>query len=379
MAFCYFISQKHSFVSAKISFVINNRLPGTGKANLNMEKKINRQRLYLHAIFILVILVNQPVLSELYAKNYHFSWVVDYQPVILLFYLLIIGCTYFISFVLLKVKPVWLRIMAITGMFLLFPVLRWIVNQPLSDMLFGITDYPKSTTFSYIYHDNLVYAFVVMLLGLFLKFMDDWFIHERIRSALEKQNLRLELDFLKSQVNPHFLFNTLNNIQSFIVQDDKSKSIELIGRLSDFMRFALYECDEEHIDLDKEIAMLKDYVELERVRCDDRVSISFVATGNFDDLQVPPLLLMPFVENAFKHGADNQLEESWIGIDIKLQERQLLLKVANNFVATDNNTRPGGIGLQNAGKRLQYYFPGKYQLHAAAKANIFEADLSINL
>jgi two-component system LytT family sensor kinase len=344
-----------------------------------MEKNINRQRLYLHAIFILVILVNQPVFSELYAKNYHFSWAIDYQPVILIFYLLIIACIYFIAFVLLKIKPSWLRIPAMAAMFFLFPVIRWVVNQPLSDLLFGVTDYPKTISFGYIYHDNLVYSFVVMLLGLFLKFMDDWFIHERIRSSLEKQNLRLELDFLKSQVNPHFLFNTLNNIQSFIVQDDKPKSIELIGRLSDFMRFALYECDEEYIDLDKEISMLKDYVELERVRCDDRVSISFVATGNFDDFQIPPLLLMPFVENAFKHGADNQLEQSWINILIRLQDNKLQLKVSNNFIVAANEEKPGGIGLQNVTKRLQHYFPGKNSLRAASKGNIFDADLSINL
>jgi two-component system LytT family sensor kinase len=180
-------------------------------------------------------------------------------------------------------------------------------------------------------------------------------------------------------VNPHFLFNTLNNIQSFIVQDDKPKSIELIGRLSDFMRFALYECDEEYIDLDKEISMLKDYVELERVRCDDRVSISFVATGNFDDFQIPPLLLMPFVENAFKHGADNQLEQSWINILIRLQDNKLQLKVSNNFIVAANEEKPGGIGLQNVTKRLQHYFPGKNNLRAASKGNIFDADLSINL
>ncbi|WP_158992803.1 sensor histidine kinase [Mucilaginibacter sp. L196] len=344
-----------------------------------MKNKINQQRLYLHAIFILVILVNQPIFSELYAKNYHFSWKVDYQPILLLFYLLIIGCTYFIAFVLLNLKPAWLRIPAMIGMLFLFPLLRWFVNQPLSDWLFSNTDYPKTTSFGYIYHDNLIYSFIVLLLGLFLKFMDDWFIHERIRSALEKQNLRLELDFLKSQVNPHFLFNTLNNIQSFIVQDNKPKSIELIGRLSDFMRFALYECDEEYIDLDKEISMLKDYVELERVRCDDRVSISFVATGNFDDYSIPPLLLMPFVENAFKHGADNQLDESWINIMISLKDNKLQLKVANNFVPDEGSERPGGIGLQNVSKRLLHYFPGKHSLHAAAKDYIFEADLSINL
>jgi len=344
-----------------------------------MENKINRQRLYLHALFVLLIFTNQPIFSAVYAKNYHFRWTVDYQPMLLLFYVMITSYAYFIAFVILKIKPLWLRFTAVIVTYLLFPPLRFLIDQRISDWLFGVTDYPKTKTFAFIFHDNLFFSFIVLLLGVFLKFMDDWFIHDRIRSALEKQNLRLELDFLKSQVNPHFLFNTLNNIQSFIVQDNKTKSIELIGRLSEFMRFALYECDEEYIDLDKEISMLNDYVELEKVRCDDRVSISFVASGNFDDFMIPPLLLMPFVENAFKHGADNQLDKSWISIIISIQNNTLKLNVSNNFSLNEHNEKPGGIGLQNVSKRLQHYFAGRFSLTAVAKNDTFEADLSIKL
>ncbi|RKR80350.1 histidine kinase [Mucilaginibacter gracilis] len=344
-----------------------------------MENKINRQRLYLHALFVLLIFTNQSIFSAIYAKNYHFSWAKDFQPMLILFYLLVVSYTYFIAFVILNLKPLWVRFAGIMVAFLLFPPLRFLVDQRISDWLFGVTDYPKTQTFGFIFHDNLFFSFIVLLLGVFLKFMDDWFIHDRIKATLEKQNLRLELDFLKSQVNPHFLFNTLNNIQSFIVQNNKPKSIELIGRLSEFMRFALYECDEEYIDLDKEIDMLTDYVELERVRCDDRVSISFIATGDFDDLQIPPLLLMPFVENAFKHGADNQLDKSWINITITQNNNKLQLNVSNNFVADNSAEKAGGIGLQNVTKRLRHYFPGRYSLLAAAKGNIFEADLSITL
>lgn len=348
---------------------------------------INIERLYLHAIFILIIVANQPVFRVLYIKDYHFKWSYDYQPVALMFYLLALGCTYFMAFVILRNRPslkksvaIILKIAGTVGLFFAFIYLRWFDDMFISDWLFGITNYPKTTSFSFFFHDNLVYAFVIILLGFFLKFMDDWYINDRIKSALEKQNLRLELDFLKSQVNPHFLFNTLNNIQSFIVQDEKMKSIELLGRLSEFMRFALYECDEEFIDLEKEVAMLADYVELERIRCDDRVKISFEASGDFSDHQIPTLLLMPFIENAFKHGADTHMGESWISITIKQREGNLYLNVENSFTPqVTAGERPGGIGLINADKRLQHYFFRQHSLQAGQHENVYQVILKLQL
>jgi hypothetical protein len=274
-----------------------------------------------------------------------------------------------------------IKIAGLIGMFFLYIPLRWVIEQKLEFWILGVSNYPQNVSYSFFFHDTLVFAFIILIAGAYVKFMDDWYIHDRIKSTLEKQNLRLELDFLKSQVNPHFLFNTLNNIQSFIVQDEKMKSIELIGRLSEFMRFALYECDEEFIDLDKEISMLADYVELERVRCDDRVKISFEANGDFDNLIIPPLLLMPFVENAFKHGADTQLDQSWINISIRQHQGQLHLKIENDFIAPAQGfeVKHGGIGLQNVKKRLQYYFLNKHQLEITAKQKVFEVNLILQL
>ncbi|MBB6107623.1 GHKL domain-containing protein [Mucilaginibacter lappiensis] len=350
--------------------------------------KINWRRVYLHTIFILIIITCQPVFKLLYYQKYNFQWSESYGPVSLIFYALTLACIYFTAFVVLRNRPqlkqstaLLIKTAGLIGMFFLYVPFRWVIEQKLEFLILGISNYPQNVSYSFFFHDNLVFAFLILIAGAYVKFMDDWYIHDRIKSTLEKQNLRLELDFLKSQVNPHFLFNTLNNIQSFIVQDEKMRSIELIGRLSEFMRFALYECDEEYIDLEKEISMLADYVELERVRCDDRVKIHFETTGNFDDLQIPPLLLMPFVENAFKHGAATQLDKSWINISITLQQERLHLKVENDFIApaTNSEVKPGGIGLQNVKKRLQYYFPNKHQLDITAKQKVFEVNLILRL
>jgi two-component system LytT family sensor kinase len=262
-----------------------------------------------------------------------------------------------------------------------FIPLRYLVEQILVYRLFGQSNYPQAVTWSYYFHDNLGISFTVLLAGAFVKFMDAWFVTDRLKSTLERQNLRLELDFLKSQLNPHFLFNTLNNIQSYIVQDEKARSIELIGRLSEFMRFALYQCNEEYIGLDKEISILQDYVELERVRCDDRTTIIFTTDGNFAGYRIPPLLLMPFVENAFKHGADGQLGKSWINVSISQHDGVLDLKVENDYTALQEagNNRDGGIGLQNVLRRLQYYFNNSHRLAMAAVNKVYTVNLILEL
>lgn len=342
--------------------------------------KVKTARITLHSVFLLVILSYQPVFKAMYIKGYHFNWRVDYQPLALMFYAEVITFIYVTAFVAMRKNTSAPRkIVLIITTFLGFIFVRWGLDQYVDKWLFGRANYAEDTTFSYFFHDNLVFSFYAILAGLFLKFMDDWYVNDRIKSALERQNLRLELDFLKSQVNPHFLFNTLNNIQSFIVQDEKMKSIELIGRLSEFMRFSLYECDEEFISLAKEINMLDDYIALERVRCEDRVEILFNRQGNFDNADIPPKLLIPFVENAFKHGADMQLKASWIHINIVKEANLLAMKVSNNFIPRETGKKSGGIGIQNVNKRLQHYFPGKHTLQLLQNGDIFEADLRLEL
>lgn len=317
-----------------------------------LTSKVTRARLYTHSYFILICLAIQPIFEILYKKA-SFSWTDPFTPMLFLFECNILLSAYFTAFVVLRHRPAagkkrnfLIKVTGIICVFFLFIGFRWFLDQELAYWLFNLTNYPADVDFSFFFYDNMVYSCVAIFCGFFIRYMDDRYIYDRIKTALEKQNLKLELDFLKSQINPHFLFNTLNNIQSYIVQDEKMKSIELIGRLSEFMRFALYECNEEFISLGQEIRMLADYVELERVRCDDRVKINFEVKGNFDSYQIPPLLLMPFVENAFKHGADMQLSQSWINILIEEQENELHLLVKNNFnplVLPDKKN--SGIGL----------------------------------
>lgn len=190
---------------------------------------------------------------------------------------------------------------------------------------------------------------------------------------LSKENLQLEFNFLKAQVNPHFLFNTLNNIYSMVLHDKKEEATATIARLSDFMRYTLYECNDEKIQLGKEIKLIRDYIALEQIRLNQTVVV-FNYTADRKDYYIPPLLFMPPVENAFKYVADH-FEDSFITIEITVADRVLRLSIQNNFDAQRKNGE-GGIGLDNMKRRLQHYFPGNHSYSVSTRNNIYSMELT---
>jgi sensor histidine kinase YesM len=189
---------------------------------------------------------------------------------------------------------------------------------------------------------------------------------------LSKDNLQLEFNFLKAQVNPHFLFNTLNNIYSLVMSERKEQAAHTIARLSGLLRYTLYETSDERIALDKEVQLLKDYVELEKLRLND-TDVQFHYEKDSDNYTIPPLLLMPALENAFKYSNDKK--DSSIVIDIKAKEATLQVNVQNHF-DLQRKTKTGGIGLQNFQKRLQHYFPNTSSYRATVLNDVYLFHLS---
>ncbi|RKD17994.1 hypothetical protein BCY91_16245 [Pelobium manganitolerans] len=166
--------------------------------------------------------------------------------------------------------------------------------------------------------------------------------------------LQAELNFLKNQIHPHFLFNTLNNIYSLSLQQS-SKSPFLILKLSEILRYMLYECDADRVDLKKDISILKSYIDVERVRyVDNRLDLNLNIEGDLDGLSIPPLLMLTFVENAFKHGAAEISSDAWINIDIVVKANKLTFKISNNKPTklVEAQGEASGIGLKNIQKRL---------------------------
>jgi len=213
-----------------------------------------------------------------------------------------------------------------------------------------------------------------------LTFMRYAFESERIKHLLEKDNLVLQLESLKAQLHPHFLFNTLNNIYALILKDKKEESAETVAKLSTFMRYTLYESDTHSNNISKEIDLLKAYISLEQIRLND-VVVNF--TSNIDNAQyhLPPLLFMPAVENAFKFCSATKTGDAYIFIRLEIAQSKLLLRIANTYDESYQSQQfRGGIGLENMRKRLQHYYPGNNSsISISEENNIFTITIQLNL
>lgn len=223
---------------------------------------------------------------------------------------------------------------------------------------------------------GLLYHLIIQLsLPVAIKIGRSYFRQTVQSLQLAKDNLQLEFNFLKAQVNPHFLFNTLNNIYSLVASERKEQATTTLARLSGFLRYTLYETGDEKISLGKEVQMLKDYVELEKLRLNETV-VQFCCKSDRDDYTVPPLLFMPALENAFKYTEDKKGNK--IAIDIKAANGILNVAIENNTTA-GRVTKAGGIGLQNLHRRVTHYYPGKSSYSASAANEVYLFQLSCSL
>lgn len=227
---------------------------------------------------------------------------------------------------------------------------------------------PQATSqFSFNYALNMMLGeLYVISFVTAIKITLDWLTASKRAAKLEKEQLKTELRFLRSQISPHFFFNTLNNIYSLSLEQSK-KASETILKLSELMRYLLYETKENEQPLEKEISCIQNYLDLERIRYNEQVKITLEVTGNIRDKKIPPMLFIPFVENAFKHGAGKNIGNVIINIRIKAEEDFIILEVINTLPDSRTYTKKengqGGIGIENVKKRLELgYRENEYQL-----------------
>ncbi|RZJ89054.1 MAG: hypothetical protein EOO20_12005, partial [Chryseobacterium sp.] len=195
----------------------------------------------------------------------------------------------------------------------------------------------------------------------------------------EQQRTNAELQLLKSQLHPHFLFNTLNNLYSHIL-DQSPKAPEIVLKLSALLRFMIYESSDD-ISLGKEITLIEHYVALEKLRYEDRLDLSIVISGDTSGHRIAPLLLLPFLENAFKHGASRQIDQCWISLHLSIDGNMMNFKLVNSV---DNEAEPGGdktggLGLQNVQRRLDLLYPGGYTLQMLTEDQVYVVNLELKL
>jgi LytS/YehU family sensor histidine kinase len=217
---------------------------------------------------------------------------------------------------------------------------------------------------------------VLLLIGGLIRLGYSFLKNQNEKKALENAHLNAEVNFLKSQINPHFLFNTLNSIYS--QAHNKSEHTEYsILKLSELLRYVLYESGEEKVSLEKDILYINNYIDLQRMRLSSKVNIRYTVTGVQGGYLIAPLLLISFIENAFKHGI-SYTQTSVIHIAITFFEKTLTLQVVNPIVKT-NTFAEGGLGLKNAGRRLDLLYPGKHQLEIITAGQLHFVNLKIDL
>lgn len=215
-----------------------------------------------------------------------------------------------------------------------------------------------------------------------LKIITDWFRQQRERQELQTQTMQSELNFLKSQINPHFLFNTLNNLYALTLRKS-DKAPDIVIKLSEMMRYMLYECNEKQVPLSKEINYLKNYLDLEQLRQHPGIDIKFEVEGEVGDQQIAPLLLIPFLENSFKHGINHQITEGFVHTKVKVVNQRVEFFIENTkgqpVLHPESGRRSGGIGLVNVRRRLDLLYPGQYDLSVNDSPKTYAVSLTIDL
>lgn len=224
---------------------------------------------------------------------------------------------------------------------------------------------------------TLIYIFV----SSFLSLVREWFVLKQVSDKLvaaENKRLEFELNALKSQINPHFLFNTLNNIYALAL-DKSDKTPDVILKLSDLMRYIIYECNEKYVFLDKELNFINNFIELQKIR-HNRTPIKYEILGDSANWKIAPLLIEPLIENAFKHVSINN--NPFINITIKISDQGVFeLNISNSCDLNEENqnNKNKGVGLENVKRRLKLIYNNNYKLEEKISINEYKIELKINL
>ncbi|HMJ69181.1 MAG TPA: histidine kinase [Cyclobacteriaceae bacterium] len=210
-----------------------------------------------------------------------------------------------------------------------------------------------------------------------IKLIKQWYLKKSENELLEKEKLRAELELLKGQLHPHFMFNTLNSIYSMALRNS-TQTADAIHKLSNLMRYMITECNTPAISLEQEIQAIKTYIELEKSRLGDRLDHTLNIQGQLAGYRIAPLLLLPFVENSFKHGAYMAEDQAWVSLTIVLKDDQFVFKLINGK-NTQAKPPTSGIGLANVKKRLNLLYPQSHDLRISEDEETFVVSLTLML
>ncbi|SDE38221.1 sensor histidine kinase [Pedobacter soli] len=257
----------------------------------------------------------------------------------------------------------------------IFIALRYLIEEVLYLKWFGFHNYAEGTTAWHYISDNIYWSLAFIVVPAAVYGIEQSFKSEQVNRKLKEEVVKAELSFLKSQINPHFLYNTLNYVYSLAIPVS-DKLANAVLRLSDLMRYTLNDSPDGKVSLDKEVGYLESYVELFKMRFEPNFFVSFTSEG-VSDQKIASLILIPFVENAFKHGVVND-EKQPVRIKLKVQQKRLSFEVSNK-ISHAQKDHSSGVGMVNVHRRLDLIYPDQHELLISNNGNTYKSTLILNL
>jgi two-component system LytT family sensor kinase len=257
----------------------------------------------------------------------------------------------------------------------IFIALRYLIEEVLYLKWFGFHNYADDTTVWHYISDNIYWSIAFIVVPAAFYGVEQSFRSEQINRKLKEEVVKAELSFLKSQINPHFLYNTLNYVYSLAIPVSDQLANAVL-RLSDLMRYTLNDSPDGKVSLDKEVEYLESYVALFKMRFEPKFYVDFTTEG-ITDQKIASLILIPFVENAFKHGVVND-ENQPVRIKLKIQNKRLSFEVSNK-ISHAQKDHSSGVGMVNIHRRLDLIYPDKHELLISNNGNTYKSTLILNL
>ena len=257
---------------------------------------------------------------------------------------------------------------------LCFATVRYLMEEVLLPVTFGFRNYNQGTTLPYYFFDNIYYGCINVFIAGIVWLLEKFGVIENERQKLKQERNEAKIQALKTQINPHFIFNTLNNIYSLVYQNSE-KALPAIEELSQLLRYSTKDLEKDFIPLEKEIGYLESLIELEKLRIKNPELLIINKKINFPNLNISPMLLVPFVENAFKHG-----DFGGKGFTLTISdENQRLQFHLHNFKKSKSKDSVSGIGIGNVKKRLEILYPNQHEINITETETDFTVDLKIDL
>lgn len=345
-------------------------------------KSINQflnKRPVIHVLFwVVFVIVGSFIFS--YQQNFPYQFfLMNFLVHLPLFLLYTYGVIYFLMPALLLKKKYGLFFPALVLLTCLAAFVRIGVSRYVYFALF-IPEvlYPKEWISTEIFLINVFWIVAPAIVFAMFKYYKNWLNSQTLANEAERKQLASELQVLKAQLNPHFLFNTFNNLYVLALQKS-DKTPEVISKISDLFHYVLYECNSIEVPVSKEIKLISDYIQLEELRYSDRLSITIKKEIDNSEFQIPPMMLYTFVENCFKHGCSNDPDSPWINLSIKVAGNHFEFEASNSIphVGYSRKEQEGGVGLANIKRRLELLYPKNHHLEIRKDDQVFVVRLEI--